>query len=814
MNKRAIEDKPEGQPPSKQAANQGGGAAIGAQAETVNNPIPRLFRQNSITIHITQRTFEEISPGELKYCPTDQYWAAMFDKFHYNQFKQYFDQCVTYELSSPPKVRISNLLMLQDDQTTMSGTPKDNSVFTQACYMMTYHPKGMRQWFKLGQSSDCMTSQKYLKYKPMQYNECNMISQMIKIGENDYTDFEKLVINPAQTNLYAGWGEEDVTVNKTNPIGTNCNVNTQATGSHLIKDIPKSDLDPRYVENVYISPRGQLRNFSCSVSGCEPHIPMGKHTTYCRNLDKISLHKYGDVIEWTTTTNLEGVKLLKHKHNNPFWGVTNIKKAPNKTDELAIKWAFCYPSENRPFYCRKDNFDITGTIEANRNFKPLSHHFFTMPPIKKGDGSLIKQRCSFTMEQSCVVTFHFPETIAEENYEHTLSQRDAVILRPAIIKIEGVKTEKSPKVKPPPPTNTLVDGIRYWLRSRIVYDNQAPAPHKDANGLLTGVYETVGNVLANNVAQYSVIVDQIIRDVLACFAVTYPPKGAYLLDLLKKRNIPTEIQWDKLIASPPKEPYDPEHAIDPTAHDALLIPPPNHQLKFNMKPLNEKELKEMLNPSKAIILWGYLFGQFLLFLRHNNLLGEIGPGSVIKRLKRYEHYQNQSGIYINEMIGKDMVEEGDHIVDALWQQQCAETTVSFILPADKRMEIIGWTRRKNNYTEYAHIHLQSYAGLDSGPVVFRMSYWYYFLYYMRIPILPRQGIFIDFLQKWNNENLQVIESVLPDIVVTNPDHIELGKKYNLLVPLPQQPEPEPELLEPILPQDVSFNDYETDMFFV
>lgn len=202
MLKRAAEESSSAEPPQKSSRN--GVGAAGSKAEDVTNPIPRLFKQNSITIHISQRTFEELGPGELKWLPTSQYYAAMFDKFHYTQFMEYFRRCDSYTITDP-KVRMSNLLMLQDDFVTQSGTPRDVSVFTQACYMISYSPVGVKNWFKLGKSTDSGKSQEILTYKPLQPTDGQLISQLVTIGNGKYSDFETLTLNPAKPDIYAGW---------------------------------------------------------------------------------------------------------------------------------------------------------------------------------------------------------------------------------------------------------------------------------------------------------------------------------------------------------------------------------------------------------------------------------------------------------------------------------------------------------------------------------------------------------------------------------------------------------------------------------
>ena len=98
MYKRAAEDAGEEGPAKKAAPGKGSGG--GQRAEEVVNPIPRQFKTNSITLHFTQRTWEEIGPGDLKYFPICQNPLILMDKFHIKMFNKFFP-CLLYTSPSP-----------------------------------------------------------------------------------------------------------------------------------------------------------------------------------------------------------------------------------------------------------------------------------------------------------------------------------------------------------------------------------------------------------------------------------------------------------------------------------------------------------------------------------------------------------------------------------------------------------------------------------------------------------------------------------------------------------------------------------------
>lgn len=750
MMKRAAEEPSEGGDAQKSARTKG--SSGGMKADEVTNPIPRLFKSNSITIHISQRTFEELSPKELKWIPTSQYFAAMFDQFHYNQFMRYFGRCATYTITKP-KVRLSNLLMLQDDYVTSSGTPRDVSVFTQACYMMTFTPQGTKNWFKLGCTQDCGRSQDILSYKPLMPTECKLVSQLVKVGEDKYTDFETLCVNPCKPDIYAGWHSTEAEISSKEKPEKQSEVGTESLDEAW--DVGKGA--SKYIWDAYISPRNHyLGMFSCSVKNQDPYIPLMKHTTYMRNLDKIALHKYGETIGFDINTNLEGVPLLNHMFNYPFQGWYDFKtKSAKQYNNKRVQYSFCYPSKNRPFNSRKDNLEIIDTITANKELGQLSHHFLTMPPIKKGDGQLIKQRCSFIMEQSISITFHFPETATEDEYHNLTNQSNGVLLRPAIQAIweinESEKTPEEPKT--PPIVVDEYDKERDDYRKKLQDNHRLKKPTPED-------YES-GSTSKTVLSDFTQTITNVYKDAasLANFCRTIG-----LLCPVVLGGVPRK--------APPNL-------------DRLKIMP--------RTPLTREEREELIDfeiGNRDEALFGYLFHGFVLALQANKLTNQ--PYSAIHQVIR-EVGNHKTALAENQNIYETLKKMTESYLDVAFSlDQCpAEQVVEIQVQRNPSCKLVEWSRDMYDFDARVlfDFSLQWYlqGTPQYHPMRFDISLWIEYLYKMNILLLPSRPVFLEYVNKYNECVDAEIDECFPRI-----------KKQKI---------------EPITDNQFS-NDYVTETFFV
>lgn len=413
-----------GEPPAKRAKGVIGGGAKGGggQQEDKTNPIPRTLSSQSVTLHFTQRTWEEIGPGELKYSPLSLTPYYMMDPAMLNQFLNFKHLWYTMQIHQP-KMRISNLIMLQDELVNQGGTPMETTAFTQVCYLMLYQPTRMTEYFQLGNITDCKTA----AYEKLSYNfsevECtDKITQLVNL--QGYTDFERLCIRPACINKYAG----------TVPN----------------KDINR-DSKTGIITDTYISPSilfpitHPLHGFSANLQPVDPPLIENlNNITWAKNLDKITFHKYGDVVEIPIVTNLEGKHLLNDFHNDFTNRGVEVQKTTSE-DKDNYYTEFAWPSPNRPYRSRHDNLANLDAMKNVKDLKNLHHNFLTMPPIRKANGALLKQRCSFLLEQSFSVTFNFIESIyyQENNEKNFLHQKDGIIIRPLIY---GNTTPEAPPV--------------------------------------------------------------------------------------------------------------------------------------------------------------------------------------------------------------------------------------------------------------------------------------------------------------------------------------------------------------------------------
>lgn len=373
----------------------------GSSKEQKLEPIPRNLKPQSITLNFSNRTWEEIAPGELYYVPMCQNPRYMLDTAMMNQFEKFRDIFSTFEIHTP-KVRFANLVFLQDDLRVQSNTPTDATAFTQVCYLLQYVPTRNTEYFKLQNKTD----DESLKGENLTYELKPKNSQLVKL--HGFNNFESLEICPAFIHENAGF------------------VPTQAVKTYGAYNLA----------DTYIAPNTKTDAFGAFAANLQPEdrvdqfIQNADHPTMSRNLDKISVYKYGDTIEVPIITNLEDKKLTNNIMNVFFDNVTLDVTGSGK-DKLKYVAEWCWPGPNRPYFTRSSNFDSnTSPILNAKDLQPLKHHFFCMPPIKKPNGALLGQRCSVMMEQSFSVTLNFTQSVFDtEEEKHIMAQKDGIILR-------------------------------------------------------------------------------------------------------------------------------------------------------------------------------------------------------------------------------------------------------------------------------------------------------------------------------------------------------------------------------------------------
>lgn len=415
--KRANEDI-SGGGSKKQAADGSGGSGGGAAAtlSEKTQPIERPFRLSTIHLTFNQCTWEEVGAGELKYLPLSQTPYYMMGPEHLNLFNKYKNLWTTMRIHQP-KARISNLIMLQDDLINQGGTPLETTAFTQVCYMLQYHPKKQTQFFRLANLRGCNEK---IGWDSLSYNlsgtECDRkdIKQLIEI--NGFQDFEHLAILTAKVDKYAGYA----------PYAT-IQINPDFT----------------QIKNTYIPPNdrtiGALANYAANLQPDEREgyitVDSFKQVTWARNTGSFKLLKVNDTSEIPITTNITDLPLINDIHNDFTNRTINIEDSASG-NLYTYNTEFCWPSNNRPYYTRKDNLNQIRPYETNKMLSPINHTFFCMPPIRKANGALLKQRCSFMLEQEFSITLEFSEGVWDDGENATskylLNQNDGIVLRPNI----------------------------------------------------------------------------------------------------------------------------------------------------------------------------------------------------------------------------------------------------------------------------------------------------------------------------------------------------------------------------------------------
>lgn len=394
--------------------------------DVVENPIPRSIPSQSVTLNFTQRSWEEIAPGELYYLPICQNPFYIMDECMINQFKSFDGLWSSMEISTP-HVKISNLIMLQDDLRVQNNTPTDATAFTQVVYLIHYVPQNQQMYFALQSLSDLNEYDgQFLTYQlaPQDIN-----SRMVKVS--GFEDFEKLLMLSANPGESAGFDDSLITdgtgyiyTNYVSPLYQN---DFKRVAGNMQMDLftPSKNPNPDQYPTNFLQNKSQI--------------------LFAKNQDNISFHKYGDCIEFDIVTNLEGKKLISDDWNDFTESQRTIVINPGEETQKNYMTEWCWPGKNRPYVTRSSNLDYkTDPVIHAKDMKPLKHHFFCMPPIRKPNGALLGQRTSFLLEQSFSVTFHFSTAVFADDLENSdipyiMDQKDGILMRRNFYGIPGAE---------------------------------------------------------------------------------------------------------------------------------------------------------------------------------------------------------------------------------------------------------------------------------------------------------------------------------------------------------------------------------------
>nr|DAC81439.1 TPA_asm: VP [False wolf spider monodnaparvovirus] len=697
MSKRGPEGPAEGESEPKKGP-AGSAGSSGQRAETKTNPIPRLFKTQTLTFHFTNRTWEEVGPGELLYLPTCTSPAYMFSKADLSIFDKYSPLMSTFEIHGF-KSRVSNILMLQDEIKSEGGTPRDVTAYTQACYLLVYQPNRINNWFKLGTTSDCAEKQKILSIDMSCKPECNVISQFKKV--DGYTDFEHLTINPAKPYQTGGWSGNSATI--------------EGLEDEKEEDFGKGKYSIK--ENFFSpDPNQPLHQYSCNYLGKDDYIPLNTHPSYARNLDSWRLYKYGEEFEIDINTNLDNIKLINNDKNHivPVWDKLNRNPAPLKqSDDYGVESIMIYPSRNRPYYSRRDNMNSIGPIETKNNEGRLQHTFITMPPIKKNDGSLIKQRASFLFEQSCTITMQFPEYTSDPSSIYSMiAQNDGVVLRPGIFHIGPYKDI------PNTPEDTCDEDTKKWERIINEIENKYKAVYlkgerSDGYDTPWGKVAKLGRKLFSDATTFNALCLQFAK---IC------PAG--------------------LLGSPPKQTT--VNPLEKKTHDTIYdlegaLPHP-----LNIEPLSEYELNKIFqNDTFGYFVFGYILINFISYMEKYKLHRIPAPSkqNVIEA-------SDLRGTQLLNRISSEMYNYVRPAIEAHINEQCRDEYIS--LEPNELHEIYYWNREMGaetiNYKEQSIRFITNNKSEYHIPI----NLWVKYCNMANIMILPSDDYFDKYVSEFNS----------------------------------------------------------------
>lgn len=406
-------------------AEGAGGAAPGGvnQQDTDISPIPRPIRRRSLTFPFIQRSWEEIGTDSLYYVPLCMYPGAMMDIQMNSLWNQFIDITKSFRIEGC-KFRLSNWIVVNDELQTTGGAIAEESSIVQRSKIIHFTPK-MAHTTAFQFSGITPTSSYMVKdTTPDQ-------SFLWNVGEydGDNGSFEDLALLELAnaTNVFRGdniWN---------GPYRLNSNLSSNAVGNASVLSYMKNTSDT-------------VNHWPADAIGVESGV--GNYTapniSQAKNLINYEIISGNDICEYDVVTNLKGMPIdpqryllqssdiktgvtafdtisMMYNNEGETSGVARIDGIFNvplikcwlAATPTTIVDAGClvrkWPSIFDPLIMR-DKIGSNGVALQQLKNKPLEHHFFTMIPIKKSNGDLMKQRASVQMEQEMYITFDFHDT--------------------------------------------------------------------------------------------------------------------------------------------------------------------------------------------------------------------------------------------------------------------------------------------------------------------------------------------------------------------------------------------------------------------
>ncbi|XP_046391510.1 uncharacterized protein LOC124159636 [Ischnura elegans] len=397
--KRAAEDILDTPPPTQRTRRDVGGSSGGTgnsgqhgipEGES-ESPMERPIPFNHVTFTFRQRSWEEIDCS-LKTLPLTIALHSMLDDEMIDVISNVLPTCLGFRIHKP-MVKISNFIVLTDEITVRSNSPTEMSSFVQQSKIIHFMPK---HTVTTGYTITNTDSASKVKMDDLLKQKKDNFLVSLPNTEN----FEKLNIHcishPIHANLlnnderYQGYILNDVDY-----------------GAHDLLAAATTEEEKEWLNCRYYY---GIVDETGTVSAMTDNWETKQMTVNsCRNRDKIEILGAGDIIEFEVETNCEGDMLYPDLINTRTPGIFNtfqLKGIEKKSQLTTIKRGYTpWPSSFNPKLYRRNA--ALGSQWLFAKYKPLQHHFFTMVPIKKNNGSLMKTRASCMMEQSFQVTFVF-----------------------------------------------------------------------------------------------------------------------------------------------------------------------------------------------------------------------------------------------------------------------------------------------------------------------------------------------------------------------------------------------------------------------
>lgn len=389
------EDAVDGGERVARSTGSGGGSGNSGQhgipsGESVS-PVPRPMPYKHVTFSFVQRSWEEIDTG-LSTLPISIALYPILDDEMLTVIKQVLPCCLGFRVHAP-HVKLSNFIILTDEIQMKGATPSEMSSFVQQSKIIHYMPKN---FVTTGYTLSNVDTIKPITFtKLMGHNKMN---QMVKLPNSD--DFETLSIYGISGSIHGNlWNR--------NKMYQGYVLNDLESQHYSLYSSASTVEDTKWEQLSYAY--GVVDEKGDAHSATSMWTVEKRAITKCKNLDKIEIVGASDVIEYDIETNIEGDVLYPDTVDNHTPSVFSyfVVKGLEKNSGLTMWKVGCtpWPSTFNPKMYRRNA--ALGDQWLQAQYKPLQHHFFTMVPIHKSDGKLMKQRASCMVEQSFQVSFIF-----------------------------------------------------------------------------------------------------------------------------------------------------------------------------------------------------------------------------------------------------------------------------------------------------------------------------------------------------------------------------------------------------------------------